>query len=241
MWIGWLEFDLLLGDVHSLEQKRSVIRPVIAELRRRFHAQLRRRAARNCTAGPVSASRLVAADRRPHAVDVPRFGRAIGGSAARVELLSVRRGSAPQYRRLDDQTLRLRRSGVGVTAPGASLRALIRNAAWRRMERLWTHRLPDDVRAALQALPSLRLGPALLLAQRLDRPRQPRHGRDVDDQHAAGHQVRRRHRAPPTARPCPAPSDPLRPDITGDVAEPQGPVGRKLTEERPTLRTACSA
>ena len=29
MWIGWLEFDLLLGDVHSLKQKRSVVRPVL--------------------------------------------------------------------------------------------------------------------------------------------------------------------------------------------------------------------
>ncbi|WP_369829424.1 DUF503 domain-containing protein [Mycobacterium sp. E2462] len=36
MWIGWLEFDLLLGDVHSLKQKRSVVRPVVAELRRKF-------------------------------------------------------------------------------------------------------------------------------------------------------------------------------------------------------------
>ena len=36
MWIGWLEFDLLLGDVRSLKQKRSAIRPVIAELQRRF-------------------------------------------------------------------------------------------------------------------------------------------------------------------------------------------------------------
>lgn len=34
MWIGWIEFDLLLGDVRSLKQKRSVVRPVIAELRR---------------------------------------------------------------------------------------------------------------------------------------------------------------------------------------------------------------
>jgi uncharacterized protein YlxP (DUF503 family) len=31
VWIGWLEFDLLLGDVHSLKQKRSAIRPLIAE------------------------------------------------------------------------------------------------------------------------------------------------------------------------------------------------------------------
>ncbi|WP_150308193.1 DUF503 domain-containing protein [Planctomonas psychrotolerans] len=36
MWIGWIEFDLLLGDVHSLKEKRSVVRPLIAELRRRF-------------------------------------------------------------------------------------------------------------------------------------------------------------------------------------------------------------
>lgn len=34
MWIGWLEFDLLLGDVHSLKHKRSLLRPLLAELRR---------------------------------------------------------------------------------------------------------------------------------------------------------------------------------------------------------------
>ncbi|HSN38124.1 MAG TPA: DUF503 family protein, partial [Arthrobacter sp.] len=26
MWIGWIEFDVLLGDVHSLKEKRSVVR-----------------------------------------------------------------------------------------------------------------------------------------------------------------------------------------------------------------------
>lgn len=36
MWIGAIEFDVLLGDVHSLKQKRSIVRPVIAELKRRF-------------------------------------------------------------------------------------------------------------------------------------------------------------------------------------------------------------
>jgi hypothetical protein len=34
VWIGWLEFDILLGDVHSLKQKRAVIRPLVADLRR---------------------------------------------------------------------------------------------------------------------------------------------------------------------------------------------------------------
>ncbi|KAA5831071.1 DUF503 domain-containing protein [Saccharopolyspora hirsuta] len=36
MYVGVLELDLLLGDVHSLKQKRAVVRPVVAELRRRF-------------------------------------------------------------------------------------------------------------------------------------------------------------------------------------------------------------
>ena len=36
MFTGTLTADLLLGDVHSLKEKRSVVRPVVAELRRRF-------------------------------------------------------------------------------------------------------------------------------------------------------------------------------------------------------------
>jgi uncharacterized protein YlxP (DUF503 family) len=34
--VGTLTADLLLGDVHSLKEKRSVVRPLVAELRRRF-------------------------------------------------------------------------------------------------------------------------------------------------------------------------------------------------------------
>ena len=33
---GSLTADLLLGDVHSLKGKRAVVRPIVAELRRRF-------------------------------------------------------------------------------------------------------------------------------------------------------------------------------------------------------------
>lgn len=69
MWIGWIEFDLLLGDVHSLKQKRSLVRPVVAELRRKFpvsaaevgHLELHRRA--------LVGAGVVAAD-RAHVVDV---------------------------------------------------------------------------------------------------------------------------------------------------------------------------
>ena len=36
MFTGTLTVDLLLGDVHSLKGKRAVVRPIVAELRRRF-------------------------------------------------------------------------------------------------------------------------------------------------------------------------------------------------------------
>ena len=52
MFTGSLALDLLLGDVHSLKEKRSVVRPVVAELKRKFdvsaaeagHLDLHRRA-----------------------------------------------------------------------------------------------------------------------------------------------------------------------------------------------------
>ena len=52
MFTGALALDLLLGDVHSLKEKRSVVRPIVAELRRKFdvsaaeagHLDLHRRA-----------------------------------------------------------------------------------------------------------------------------------------------------------------------------------------------------
>jgi uncharacterized protein YlxP (DUF503 family) len=34
--LGVLTCDVLLGDVRSLKEKRSVVRPLVAELRRRF-------------------------------------------------------------------------------------------------------------------------------------------------------------------------------------------------------------
>jgi uncharacterized protein YlxP (DUF503 family) len=36
MVVGVIIADLLLGDVHSLKQKRGVVRPIVAELRRRY-------------------------------------------------------------------------------------------------------------------------------------------------------------------------------------------------------------
>jgi uncharacterized protein YlxP (DUF503 family) len=75
---GSLALDLLLGDVHSLKEKRSVVRPIVAELRRKYdvsaaetgHLDLHRRAligvavvaadARHCDQVLDACERLVA-------------------------------------------------------------------------------------------------------------------------------------------------------------------------------------
>ncbi len=79
MFVGTLELDVLLGDVHSRKDKRGLIRPVIAALRRSFevsvaevdHQDLHRRAmigvgvvaasAAHCDEVLGSCERLVAA------------------------------------------------------------------------------------------------------------------------------------------------------------------------------------
>jgi uncharacterized protein YlxP (DUF503 family) len=38
MFVGALTLDLMLGDVHSLKEKRSVVRPIVAEVQKRFPA-----------------------------------------------------------------------------------------------------------------------------------------------------------------------------------------------------------
>src|SRR4029453_6715329 len=88
--VGALEFDLLLGDVHSLKEKRSIVRPLIAEIRKRFelsvaevdHLELHRR-----TAIGVAA---VSPD-RAHLVEVLDAVEQLVAYRREVELLSVRR------------------------------------------------------------------------------------------------------------------------------------------------------
>lgn len=91
MWIGWLEFDLLLGDVRSLKQKRSVIRPLVAELQRKFGVSAAETGShdlyRRAGIGVVIAS----AD-RAHAVDVLDAAERLVAAHPEFELLSVRRG-----------------------------------------------------------------------------------------------------------------------------------------------------
>ncbi|MFB9466363.1 DUF503 domain-containing protein [Streptomyces cinereospinus] len=90
MYVGTLSFDLLLGDVRSLKEKRSVVRPIVAELQRKYavsaaevdHLDLYRRARIGLA--------VVSGD-AGHVSDVlDRCERLVAGRPE-VELLSVRR------------------------------------------------------------------------------------------------------------------------------------------------------
>lgn len=90
MWIGWLEFDLLLGDVRSLKQKRSVVRPVVAELQRKFGVSAAETGSHDLYRRARIGVALVCAD-RGHAVDVLDAAERLVAAHPEFELLSVRR------------------------------------------------------------------------------------------------------------------------------------------------------
>ena len=91
MWIGWLDCDLLLADVHSLKQKRSVIRPVIAELRRRFTVSAAETGAQELHRRANIGVSVVAAD-RAHVVEVLDAAERLVAARPEFDLLSTRRG-----------------------------------------------------------------------------------------------------------------------------------------------------
>jgi uncharacterized protein YlxP (DUF503 family) len=96
--VGTLALDLLLGDIHSLKEKRSVVRPIVAELRRRFdvaaaetgHPDLHRRA-------EVAVAAVASTHR--HVVEVLESCERFVAGRGEVELLSAR------HRVLDDDDL----------------------------------------------------------------------------------------------------------------------------------------
>jgi uncharacterized protein YlxP (DUF503 family) len=91
MWIGWLELDLLLGDVHSLKEKRSLVRPLIGGIRRHHevsvaevdHLELHRRS--GVGVGVVSSSRA-------HVVEVLDAVEDYVAARPELDLVSARRG-----------------------------------------------------------------------------------------------------------------------------------------------------
>ena len=90
MWIGWLEFDLLLGDVHSLKQKRSVVRPLVAELKRRLSVSAAETGSLDLHRRAGVGMAVVAAD-RAHVVEVLDAAERLVTARPEFELLSVKR------------------------------------------------------------------------------------------------------------------------------------------------------
>ncbi|MET8831660.1 DUF503 domain-containing protein [Streptomyces sp. NPDC004610] len=90
MYVGTLVFDLLLGDVHSLKEKRSLVRPIVAELHRKYavsaaetgHQDLHRRA---------EIGLAVVSGDPAHLTDVLDRCERLVAARPEVELLSVRR------------------------------------------------------------------------------------------------------------------------------------------------------
>ncbi|ORV12604.1 DUF503 domain-containing protein [Mycobacterium celatum] len=91
MWIGWLEFDVLLGDVRSLKQKRSMIRPVVAELQRKLSVSAAETGSQELYRRAAIGVAMTSAD-RAHAVEVLDAAERMVAAHPEFELLSVRRG-----------------------------------------------------------------------------------------------------------------------------------------------------
>ncbi|WP_396930403.1 DUF503 domain-containing protein [Mycolicibacterium sp.] len=91
MWIGWLEFDVLLGDVHSLKEKRAVVRPIVAELRRRFTISAAETGSADLHRRSGIGVSVVAGD-RAHVVEVLDAAERLVAGRPEIELLSVKRG-----------------------------------------------------------------------------------------------------------------------------------------------------
>lgn len=90
MWIGALELDLLLGDVHSLKGKRSLVRPILAELRRKFDVSAAEVGSLDLHRRAAVGVGVVAAD-RTHVVDVLDAAERLVAARPEAELLSARR------------------------------------------------------------------------------------------------------------------------------------------------------
>ncbi|MDJ0458142.1 DUF503 domain-containing protein [Arthrobacter sp. NQ7] len=89
MWIGWIEFDILLGDVHSLKEKRSVVRPLVADVKRRFEVSVAEVGDQNQYRRTKLGVGLVAADRR-HLVEVLDAVERFVAGRPELEMLSAR-------------------------------------------------------------------------------------------------------------------------------------------------------
>ena len=89
MVVGSLRLDVLLGDVHSLKEKRSLVRPVVAELRRRFEVSAAETGAHDLHRRVEIGVSLVTAD-PAHAHEVLAACERLVADRPELELLSAR-------------------------------------------------------------------------------------------------------------------------------------------------------
>jgi len=85
---GTLALDVLLGDVHSLKEKRSLVRPVLAEVRRRFAVSAAEVGALELHRRALLGVAVVAAD-RAHCVEVLDACERLVADRPELELLSA--------------------------------------------------------------------------------------------------------------------------------------------------------
>jgi uncharacterized protein YlxP (DUF503 family) len=96
--VGVVVLDLLLGDVHSLKEKRSLVRPIVAELARRFSVAAAETGALELHRRAEVSAALVAPDHRHVREVLAECERWVAGRPE-IELLSAR------TRVLDDDDL----------------------------------------------------------------------------------------------------------------------------------------
>ena len=90
MYVGTLSFDLLLGDVHSLKEKRSVVRSIVAELQRKYSVSAAEVDHMNLHRRTIIGVAVVSGD-AAHLTDVLDRCERLVAARPEVELLSVRR------------------------------------------------------------------------------------------------------------------------------------------------------
>ncbi|MEU5404060.1 DUF503 domain-containing protein [Streptomyces sp. NPDC005963] len=90
MYVGTLSFDLLLGDVRSLKEKRSVIRPIVAEIQRKFSVSVAETGDQDLYRRAEIGLAVVSGDTAHLTAVLDRCERFVAGRPE-VELLSVRR------------------------------------------------------------------------------------------------------------------------------------------------------
>ncbi|MBC2907395.1 DUF503 domain-containing protein [Streptomyces cupreus] len=90
MYVGTLSFDLLLGDVRSLKEKRSLVRPIVAELQRKYPVSAAETGNQDLHRRAEIGLAMVSGDTGYLSDVLDRCERLVAGRPE-VELLSVRR------------------------------------------------------------------------------------------------------------------------------------------------------